>query len=506
MVTMSKKQFLRFRDWPILAKMLVLMLFLSWIPVAVATTFAVTRQAAFDKAKMNHYITSQASDTAGVLQKLISRFIQESREVVQGVAMEQETVRFLEATPAERDRLMENIRNTLADATDSSATVGNVTIYDRQGIAVASRDPSLIGRDDALRNDIQMALAGEQFTGAIHIGPDDVPGFFISTSVRRGPEIIGVVSARLHADFMFTTLENAVSGGDLGDEAVEMYAQDTDVLLIDEDGIVMDHSDIESDWLYRSLKEVDAESIERIRSSASLGKTCPEGMDVCESQEMVPRLPRFIPAAASLGNTFLTAFESGKGGTIRYCHPDDADDPLDESCSSGGWHTAAYEPIHDPVQDRILLLVVVDVPEDALRSSIRRQAVFGISLVTILFAVLIAQSVYVAQWTVRPVRELSSVALAVERGEPFEPESLTHVTSWGDELGQLARVFSDMIVAVQARERKLKQQVQELRIEIDQAKRERHVKEIVEGDFFQDLQGKARQMRAEHSKQDENGE
>ena len=62
-----------------------------------------------------------------------------------------------------------------------------------------------------------------------------------------------------------------------------------------------------------------------------------------------------------------------------------------------------------------------------------------------------------------------------------------------------------MVVAVQARERELKQQVQELRIEINQTKRKRQVKEIVEGDFFQDLQDKAKKMRTKHN-QDENAE
>lgn len=420
--------------------------------------------------------------------------------------MEGEIVQFLEAAPAERDRLRESVYNVLVEAIDSQATIGDVTIYDQQGIVVASRSPDFIGRDDSFRDDIRAALAGEQFTGAIHIGPDDVPGFFVSASVRRGPEIIGVVSARLHADFMFAAVENAVSENGPGDKVAEMYAQDTAVLLIDEDSIVMEHSDTESDWLYRSLGEVDEESIERIRSSASLGGTCPEGMDVCTPHEMNPRLPVPIPALAPLGNTLQAAFESGKGGTTRYCYPENVDDPLDESCRSGSWHTAAYEPIHDPVQDRILFLIVVDVPEDALQSSIRQQAILGITLVSILFAVLIAQSIYAAQWTVRPVRELSSVAQAVEQGETFDPESIAHVTSWGDELGQLARIFSDMVVAVQARERKLKQEVQELRIEIDHAKRDRHVKEIVEGDFFQDLQDRARKMRAEHSNQDKNAE
>ena len=502
---MSKKQFLRFRDWPILTKILVVMLFLSWIPVAVATTFAVTRQASFDKAQMDNYILGQTSDTVGELQKMIMRFLQENQDVIQAVAMEQETVQLLDAAPAERDRLRENLGSILAGAIDSNPAVGDVTIYDRQGVVVASRNPDFIGRNDTFRNDIQAALAGKQFAGGIHIGPDDAPCFFVSTSIRRGSEIIGVVSARLHADFILAAVSDTMGEASLGEEVVEMYAQDTDIFLVDENGIVMVHLDAGSDWLYHSLGEVDAESLERIRSSVSLGGTCPDGVDVCALQEMDPRLPEPIPAVAPLGNTLQSAFESGEGGSTRYCHPDDVDDPLDETCRSGSWHTAAYEPLHDPIQDRVLFFIVVDVSEDALRSSVRQQAVLGISLVSMLFALLIVQSVYVARMIARPVHKLANVAQAVEQGEPFEPESIANITSFGDEIGHLARVFSDMVVAVQVRERKLKQQVQELRIEIDQVKRKRQVNEIVESDFFQDLQDKARKMRAEQNNQEGNG-
>lgn len=503
---MGKRRFLRFRDWPILTKLLVGMLFLSWIPVAVATTFAVTRQAAFAQAQMDNYILGQASDTAGELQKLIVRFLQENQGLIVAVAMDQGTVQFLDAAPADRERLRGTLGSMLASAIDSSPAVGDITIYDRQGVVVASRNPDFVGRNDAFRNDIQAALAGEQFTGSIHIGPDDVPGFFVSTSVRRGPEVIGVVSARLHADFIRTAVLDTVSEARLGDELGEMYAQDTDVFLVDENGIVMVHLDPGSDWLYRSLGEVDADTLERIRASALLGGTCPDGMDECGPQEMDPRLPEPIPAAAPLGNTLRAAFETGKGGNTRYCHPDDVDDPLDETCNSGTWHTVAYEPIHDPVQDRVLLFIVVDVSEEALQNSARQQAVLGISLVSVLFALLIVQSIYVARLIARPVRELADVAQAVEQGEPFEPESISDITSFGDELGHLARVFSDMVVAVQARERKLRQQVRELRIEIDQVKRKQQVDEIVESDFFQDLQARARKMRAERNEQDENSE
>jgi hypothetical protein len=57
------------------------------------------------------------------------------------------------------------------------------------------------------------------------------------------------------------------------------------------------------------------------------------------------------------------------------------------------------------------------------------------------------------------------------------------------------------------REQGLKQEIQQLRIEIDEVKRQKQVKEIVETDFFQDLQAKAatyrRRSRSHRPGQDE---
>jgi len=45
------------------------------------------------------------------------------------------------------------------------------------------------------------------------------------------------------------------------------------------------------------------------------------------------------------------------------------------------------------------------------------------------------------------------------------------------------------------REQRLRQQIQQLRIEIDEVQRQKQADEIVETDFFQDLQAKARAIR-----------
>jgi CheY-like chemotaxis protein/HAMP domain-containing protein len=96
---------------------------------------------------------------------------------------------------------------------------------------------------------------------------------------------------------------------------------------------------------------------------------------------------------------------------------------------------------------------------------------------------------------VEQVGHVTDAAAAVE-ARTFDPVSLNGVAARSDALGQLARVFERMAGEVYAREERLKQQVQELRIQIDEGKKEREVAEITESDYFRTLQEKARQLRA----------
>jgi len=94
----------------------------------------------------------------------------------------------------------------------------------------------------------------------------------------------------------------------------------------------------------------------------------------------------------------------------------------------------------------------------------------------------------------RPILKVAHAAADIE-AEKFEQGSLVSVAQRTDELGQLARVFQTMAQQIYVREQTLKQQVQELRIEINETKRQKQVKEIVESDFFQDLASRAQTLR-----------
>lgn len=95
----------------------------------------------------------------------------------------------------------------------------------------------------------------------------------------------------------------------------------------------------------------------------------------------------------------------------------------------------------------------------------------------------------------KPLNRLTEVAERIGEGDYEQDLSALSHSSVHDEISTLAGVFDIMVDKVRHREESLKQQVTELKIEIDQVKRQKQVSEIVDSDFFQDLVVKARQMR-----------
>jgi DNA-binding response OmpR family regulator len=93
----------------------------------------------------------------------------------------------------------------------------------------------------------------------------------------------------------------------------------------------------------------------------------------------------------------------------------------------------------------------------------------------------------------RGVAAVTSAASAVEAGS-FDPSCLDEVGRRSDALGRLARLFRSMGVEVAARERRLREQVQELTIAIDHRKKAAQVAEITESDYFRGLQERVRDL------------
>jgi translation initiation factor 1 (eIF-1/SUI1) len=61
-------------------------------------------------------------------------------------------------------------------------------------------------------------------------------------------------------------------------------------------------------------------------------------------------------------------------------------------------------------------------------------------------------------------------------------------------------MFQQMVREVRLRETRLKQEVQQLRIEIDESRKSRQVAEITETDYFAQLKQKAKDLRNRSSR------
>jgi len=92
------------------------------------------------------------------------------------------------------------------------------------------------------------------------------------------------------------------------------------------------------------------------------------------------------------------------------------------------------------------------------------------------------------------VSRVTGVAAGLEAGDAHLDELAT-VAARTDALGVLARRFMSMAREVQAREDRLREQVRELKIEIDEARQAKQVAEITDTDFFRDLRDRAANLQ-----------
>jgi nitrogen fixation/metabolism regulation signal transduction histidine kinase len=112
--------------------------------------------------------------------------------------------------------------------------------------------------------------------------------------------------------------------------------------------------------------------------------------------------------------------------------------------------------------------------------------------------VLIVAAILVSRNITGPLLKLTHAAKIMQQGEldlqTLDPLLKSRVD---DEVTELSRVFKQMAQAVQLRERRLREEVEYLRIQIDETKKQKEVESIVQSEVFRNIQERAAVMRAE---------
>lgn len=141
------------------------------------------------------------------------------------------------------------------------------------------------------------------------------------------------------------------------------------------------------------------------------------------------------------------------------------------------------------------LVAVVLQPEAVFLGPVERLGRITWLLFVVVGLAGVGAAILLARRLSRRVGVLTAAAARVEADEPLDADALAVVGRSGDDVGRLARVFARMAEQVAVREKRLREQVRSLTIEIDEERRRKAVSEVTDTDFFRDLQGRAAEMR-----------
>jgi hypothetical protein len=177
------------------------------------------------------------------------------------------------------------------------------------------------------------------------------------------------------------------------------------------------------------------------------------------------------------------------------------DRPLYSDGFFGSWITT-YLPLKN-LEGETVAVLGIDFEASyvqQVKKAIRDRMLVGFLFTYISLFILVN---ILSSFLTKPIVELTKAAEEIGDGNYNHNLQSFHHRRWPDEVSTLADVFALMVSKVRKREESLKMQVQELKIEIDEAKRNTQVKEIVESDFFQDLQSKSKRIRAAMNRADQ---
>jgi hypothetical protein len=149
-------------------------------------------------------------------------------------------------------------------------------------------------------------------------------------------------------------------------------------------------------------------------------------------------------------------------------------------------------PLRDSSGTVIAALAVDTAPGDIAQSQLTARSNL-LPLLGLAYVLLSASIWFITGNLTRSVRSLDQASKRIGEGDytpiDVKPGLLP------DEITNLTLAFNQMMEKVRGREESLRKQVEKLIIQVDQAKRQKDVAEVVETDFFQDLQAKARSLR-----------
>lgn len=438
------------RTWRVGTKIAVVLVVLAVVPVLVLTRIGTTRiedQAAQDGRR-------ELAGLADALATGLDTELQANLELVSGIARDRRVVAFAEEWDADRTiepELDAEINADLDILKESHPSAGVFFLLDAEGTTIAASDRVIVGNNYAFRPYFQEAITGKTNVSDVYlpIGTTSMtPGTAFAAPIRRGGlsdgAIVGVAVIKSDA---LTVSSSIDSGPD---------PRDRRAYIVEYDGIISASSTPDDPDRFASLRPLTPAEQEAATAAKRFAGPVPT----------LDTSPSIRALVGSRTPGFTTGSIDGRPVAITW-----------EPLTQADWTAVVSEPL---------------ATYSAAADEARNQALVIAGLVAL---VAVAAALAAGRALSRPLHALTDAAAHLEAGTPVSDDELAAVGRRRDDLGALAARLADAARESKAREARLEAQVASLKVEIDQTRRESDVQEIVESDFFNDLQARAAEMR-----------
>jgi adenylate cyclase len=400
-VPSSRSRLLHPSAWPIAAKLSLVLVVVSLIPMGVTAGLDVWQAREAAELAEHDNLRMLATSSAGRIDQLLA----DTQRVAAQVAGDAEVVEYLGGTEEQRAAVQESAQQTLANVTRSNADIASAFLIDASGKGTLSTRGEEIGLDVTHRAYYQEAFRTGSYVSELTAG---------STSKRLGVYFSHVVKSPKRGVVGVAVLK--LAGEVIAGMVEAIHPQGGGALLLDSYGVIV--GDTEPSFLYKSLGRIAPEVL---ATPVFDQRFTAIGVDRIEDLGL-HALSRVMVGATLAGSTDVV-FPGGSRQLAGYA-------PL----SVKTWTLVVHEPAAKLAEP--------------LAQITHHAAVNGllVGAVVALLAMALARAI------VSPLRRLTEAAQAVRRGDfvaaRLEPGS-------EDEIGVLSESFNRMAHGLEAREREL---------------------------------------------------
>lgn len=437
-------------NWSISTKLLIALFSAATIPMSLVAYNSLKLGLDDLEKSEYHKLETIAVSSASRLDQLII----DNRLTINQIASNLDVVEFLAAEPRKRNHLTSKVEQNLNVILRSSPDYDAVFVIDQNGICVASTNPTFIGQDYSFRDYFKEGMKNNKTvpTSLLVGATSGRPGLFFAHPIRskRG-DVLGIAVLKIQDSNVLKIVNST------------RFNSHVQAFLIDELGIVIAHPN--SLFLYRSLDKLSPIAHKKIIAENSYGSEI-------DSLEL-PQLAKAMVGAKEIGhvNYYSSIYNSSQ--------------------------MAGFSPLQSEPW-----VLGVNKPKAIFEAPMRAMIWDKTYFIILVGGVAIGTSLLLSRQLVRPINDLMEAEKALQKGD-FNPEILAKVSRSNDDLGRLACVFIQMAEEIQNREYVLKSQVEDLRVEIDEVKKERQIEEITGTEYFKELQKRAKKLKKHSIKETE---